>query len=147
MGRADGTGTGSGALPQRDSSFRFRDDIPPLLERARAAVAGWYQEHPLGTVGELLAAIGGDFPQGYHPVLRARLAVLQHEADKPVRAMKAVIGWRERNPEGTTKDMLAEIGAAFPGFERQLRESLDGLDGPDTRKPLDGLWRDCGSIT
>jgi hypothetical protein len=35
MGQADEAGAGSYALPQRQASFRFRDDTASLLRRAR----------------------------------------------------------------------------------------------------------------
>jgi hypothetical protein len=77
MGRADQTGAGSCALPHRQASFRFRDDTAALLRRAREAVAAWHRDHPRGTAEDLVDAIGEEFPQGYFPVLRAQLAVLQ----------------------------------------------------------------------
>jgi anti-sigma regulatory factor (Ser/Thr protein kinase) len=83
MGRADEAGAGSYALPQRQASFRFRDDTASLLRRARRAVAEWHKEQPRGSAEELVAGIGGDFPEVYYPVLRARLAVLQDEAGSP----------------------------------------------------------------
>jgi len=56
MGRADQAGAGSYALPQRQASFRFRDDTTSLLRRARRAVAEWHREQPRGSAEELVAA-------------------------------------------------------------------------------------------
>jgi hypothetical protein len=77
MGRANETGAGSCALPHRQASFRFRDDTAALLRRAREAVSAWHRDHPRGTAEELVDTIGEEFPQGYFPVLRAQLAVIQ----------------------------------------------------------------------
>jgi len=61
--------------------MRFREDKPEDLDRARAAVAAWRERHPQGTVGQLLAELGGQFHPDYNIVLRGVLfAVDSHEA-------------------------------------------------------------------
>jgi len=60
---------------------RFREDKPQDLERARAAVAAWREEHPHGAVDQLIADLGGQFHPDYGPVLRSVLFTLElHEA-------------------------------------------------------------------
>ncbi len=53
--------------------MRFREDKPEDLQRARAAVTQWRQEHPDGTAEEMLAAVRPEFHKDYGPVLRALL--------------------------------------------------------------------------
>ena len=61
--------------------MRFREDRPADLDRARAAVAAWRDQHPAGTGEELIAAIGWRFHGEYGVVLRAVLfAVDRHRA-------------------------------------------------------------------
>ncbi len=61
--------------------MRFREDSPEELARARAAVADWRSQHPLGTDGEMVAAVGRQFHPDYGVVLRAVLfAVDRHRA-------------------------------------------------------------------
>ncbi len=51
------------------------------LDRARAAVTAWRDQHPAGTSEDLIAAIGGQFHRDYGAVLRAVLvAVDRHRA-------------------------------------------------------------------
>ncbi len=51
------------------------------LDRARAAVTAWRDQHPAGTSEDLIAAIGRQFHQEYAVVLRAvLLAVDRHRA-------------------------------------------------------------------
>ncbi len=51
------------------------------LDRARAAVTAWRNQHPAGTSEDLIAAIGGQFHRDYGAVLRAVLvAVDRHQA-------------------------------------------------------------------
>jgi len=52
---------------------RFREDKPEDLDRARAAVTQWREQHPDGTAEEMLADLGGRFHPDYGPVLRAVL--------------------------------------------------------------------------
>jgi hypothetical protein len=60
---------------------RFRDDNPADLARARSAVTAWRDQHPAGTSGELVAAVGRQFHPDYGVVLRAVLfAVDRHRA-------------------------------------------------------------------
>lgn len=61
--------------------MRFREDSPADLDRARAAVAEWRSQNPMGTDEELVAAIGHQFHPDYGVVLRAVLfAVDRHQA-------------------------------------------------------------------
>ena len=57
--------------------MRFREDKPADLERARAAVAQWREQHPTGTEDEMIAALGSQFHPEYGPVLRATLFALE----------------------------------------------------------------------
>jgi len=41
--------------------MRFREDKAADLERARAAVAQWHQQHPAGAEDQLTAALGPQF--------------------------------------------------------------------------------------
>jgi hypothetical protein len=126
MGRADEAGAGSYALPQRQASFRFRDDTTSLLRQARRAVAEWHKEQPRGSAEELVAGIGGDFPEVYYPVLRAHLAVLQEEVgctQPPVPGSGA-----ELTPRGAIElgDVIwrgerFEANVAFPGLPKHVR--------------------------
>ena len=56
--------------------MRFREDNPADLDRARAAVAQWREQHPAGTADQLTAALGSQFHPDYGPVLRAMLFAL-----------------------------------------------------------------------
>ncbi|MGA2828127.1 MAG: hypothetical protein ABSF03_18645 [Streptosporangiaceae bacterium] len=56
--------------------MRFREDKAADLERARAAVAQWREQHPAGTDEQLIAALGSQFHPDYGPVLRAVLFTL-----------------------------------------------------------------------
>ena len=61
--------------------MRFREDKPGDLDRARAAVAAWREQHPQGTDEQLVADLGGQFHPDYAVVLRAVLfAVDSHGA-------------------------------------------------------------------
>ena len=61
--------------------MRFREDKPEDLDRARAAVAAWRDQNPVGTAGHLVADLGGQFHPDYGPVLRALLfAADRHRA-------------------------------------------------------------------
>jgi hypothetical protein len=60
---------------------RYRDDKPEYLVRARAVVAAWRGQHQQGTYEQMVADLGPDFPEGYAPVLRSVLFVIErHEA-------------------------------------------------------------------
>jgi hypothetical protein len=62
-------------------AVRFREDKPEDLDRARAEVTAWREQHPLGTAEQLVADLGIFFHQGYGPVLRGILfAVDSHGA-------------------------------------------------------------------
>lgn len=61
--------------------MRFRENNPADLHRARAAVATWRDQHPAGTVEDLVVAIGHQFHPDYSVVLRALLfAADRHRA-------------------------------------------------------------------
>jgi hypothetical protein len=54
---------------------------PPDLARARAAVAGWRDQNPVGNAEDLIAAVGRQFHRDYDVVLRAvLLAIDRHRA-------------------------------------------------------------------
>jgi hypothetical protein len=60
---------------------RYREDNPADLDRARAAVAAWRDQNPVGTDQQMPAAIGRQFRPDYGVVLRAVLfAVDRHRA-------------------------------------------------------------------
>ncbi len=51
------------------------------MDRARAAVTAWRDQHPAGTSEDLIAAVGGQFHRDYGAVLHAVLvAVDRHRA-------------------------------------------------------------------
>jgi hypothetical protein len=56
--------------------MRYRADSPEELARARAAVAAWRDQHPEGTAGQLVAALGDQFEPDYGPVLRGMLVAI-----------------------------------------------------------------------
>ena len=61
--------------------MRFREDNPADLDRARAAVAAWRDQNPVGTAEQLVAALGHQFHRDYGVVLRGVLvAVDRHRA-------------------------------------------------------------------
>ncbi len=61
--------------------MRFREDKPGDLDRARAAVAAWREQHPQGTNEQLVAYLGSQFHPDYAVVLRGVLfAVDSHGA-------------------------------------------------------------------
>jgi hypothetical protein len=60
---------------------RFRDEKPGDLDRARAAVGAWRDNHPAGTAEDLVAAVGPAFHPEWAIVLRAVLFALdRHRA-------------------------------------------------------------------
>jgi len=63
---------------------RFRDESAEDLERARAAVNEWRDQHPQGTADELVAELGGQFKPGYGTVLRGVLAAIELHGAKLV---------------------------------------------------------------
>ena len=69
--------------------MRFRDDNPADLDRARAAVAAWREQHPAGTEDDLLAALGPQFHPDYGPVLRAVLFAADRYHARPVTEIPA----------------------------------------------------------
>ena len=61
--------------------MRFRENNPADLDRARAAVAAWREQHPAGTQDDLITALGPQFHPDYGPVLSAVLFTLdRHHA-------------------------------------------------------------------
>ncbi len=56
--------------------MRFREDKPGDLDRARAAVAAWREQHPAGSDAQLIADIGAQFHPDYAVVLRGVLAAV-----------------------------------------------------------------------
>jgi hypothetical protein len=65
-------------------SVRFRDEKPSDLDRARAAVAAWRDDHPAGTVDDLLAAVGPAFHPEWSVVLRGVLSALDRHRARTV---------------------------------------------------------------
>jgi hypothetical protein len=60
---------------------RFRDEKPGDLDRAHTAVAAWRQDHPAGTVDDLMTAVGPAVHPDWAVVLRSVLfAVDRHRA-------------------------------------------------------------------
>ncbi len=53
--------------------MRFRDDKPGDLDRARAAVREWREQHPSGTAEQLVTDLAGQFHPDYVVVLRGVL--------------------------------------------------------------------------
>jgi hypothetical protein len=77
---------------------RFSDDYPGDLDRARAAVAEWREQHPAGTEDQLTAALGPQFHPDYGPVLRAVLfTVDRHHASQ---ITEVLTGPARRDPAG-----------------------------------------------
>ena len=64
--------------------MRFREDTHDDLARARAAVADWRSQNPLGTDQELLAAVGHQFHRDWAVVLRAVLFVVDRHRAREV---------------------------------------------------------------
>lgn len=62
--------------------MRYREDKPEDLDKARAAVAAWREQHPQGTAEDLVADLGGQFHPDYGPVLRAVLFAFDSHAAK-----------------------------------------------------------------
>jgi hypothetical protein len=62
--------------------MRFRENRPADLNRARAAVAAWREQHPQGTANQLVADLDGQFHQDYSIVLRAVLFAVDSHAAK-----------------------------------------------------------------
>jgi hypothetical protein len=58
---------------------RFSEDSAEDLDRARAAVAEWRQQHPEDTAEQLVTAIGGQFHKDYGPVLRGILFAVDRD--------------------------------------------------------------------
>ena len=59
--------------------MRSRADSPEELERARAAVAAWREQHPEGTADQLVDALGGQYRPDYGPVLRGMLFAIDRD--------------------------------------------------------------------
>jgi hypothetical protein len=71
---------------------RFREDKPEYLVRARKAVAAWREQHPQGSYDQLVADLGPDFPDGYAPVLRSVLFVIERRDAKLVTGVTTIGG-------------------------------------------------------
>ena len=59
--------------------MRFSEDSAEDLDRARAAVAEWRRQHPEGTAGQLVDALGPEFHPDYGPVLRGILFAVDRD--------------------------------------------------------------------
>lgn len=80
----DGAGTRTTIFAAgMERAMRYREDTPEELNRARAAVAAWHEQHPGGTAEELEKTVGPQFHPGYGPVLRGILFAL--DGDGPAR--------------------------------------------------------------
>jgi hypothetical protein len=62
--------------------MRFSEDTPAVQARARAEVAAWREQHPDGTVDDMLAALGPRFHKDYGPVLRSALFRADEQRDR-----------------------------------------------------------------
>jgi hypothetical protein len=62
--------------------MRFSEDTPAVQARARAEVAAWREQHPDGTVEEMLAALGSRFHKDYGPALRSALFRADEQPDR-----------------------------------------------------------------
>jgi hypothetical protein len=72
--------------------MRFREDKPEYLARAREAVAAWREQHPQGTYAQLVADLGPAFPDGYGPVLRSVLFVIERRDAKLLTGVTTIGG-------------------------------------------------------
>jgi hypothetical protein len=96
--------------------MRFRDDKPADLDRARAAVAEWREQHPAGTEDQLTAALGPKFHPDYGPVLRAVLFTLdRHHAQNNTGAAR-LTGVRRREAASPTTDCGFPYTASRPSM-------------------------------
>ena len=77
--------------------MRFREDRAEDLIRARAAMAGWPQQHPQGTTGQLVADLEGQFHPDYGPVLRAVLYAVDSHGTKITTGVSVVEAVRGRS--------------------------------------------------
>ncbi len=73
---------GPAAADAAGCAVRYREDKPEDLDRARAAVAAWREQHPQGTADELVTDLGGDFHRDYAVVLRGVLFAVDSHAAK-----------------------------------------------------------------
>ena len=78
--------------------MRFRENNPADLDRARAAVAAWREQHPAGTEDQLTAALGPQFHPDYGPVLRAVLFI--HDRHQARQITNVLTGPARRGPAG-----------------------------------------------
>jgi hypothetical protein len=74
---------------------RFRESNPEDLDRARQLVAKWRDENPQGSAEEMLRTLGGQFREGYEPVLRGVLAAIELHGAKIVTGITITGGPRE----------------------------------------------------
>ena len=70
--------------------MRFRDDNPADLDRARAAVTAWREQHPAGTEDQLTAALGPQFHPDYGPVLAVGWGGTRVESLEPAVALSPI---------------------------------------------------------
>src|SRR5260370_30688597 len=93
--------------------MRYREDKPEYLLRAREAVAAWREKHPQGTYEQLVADLGPDFPDGYAPVLRSVLFVIESRGAKILTGVTVIGGARGSGPGALAPPSPSM--AAFPG--------------------------------
>jgi hypothetical protein len=107
----------------REDAVRFSEEKPADLERARAEVRAWREQHPRGTQDELVKALGSRFPKDYAVVLRAMLFRLELDD--------------ERKITGTAPGMEA-VPAGAPAGSSQLSDPMTGVHGSPSGRGGDG---------
>ena len=138
--------------------MRFSEDTPADLERGRAAVAEWREQHPAAAEEQLIAALGSGFHPDYGPVLRAMLfrSTRTTPAAPHGTGDERHVGRVHRSatvPPGALTELTA-LQAALPGYEVNITshsrayrfEAIHRGDGPGTccvisSDPAD-LWRE-----
>ena len=139
-------------------TMRYREDKLGDLKQARAAVAQWREQNPVGTADELIAALGSQFHSDYAPVLRGTLFAFDRDHAGTLHTGPDIPTWDVRTgsatvPSGALTE-LAALRAALPGYavtitsqSRTYRfEATHRGDGPGTccvisSDPAD-LWRE-----
>ena len=120
--------------------MRYRDDKPADLDRARAEVTAWREQHPAGTADQLTAALGSRFHPDYGPVLRAVLATLDRTVPEQAGQYLTVIAARLTAgaiPCRLTRDGTLTLTAQEPiGAPNPLTLVIETGNGP-------GFWIDC----
>src|SRR5260370_38555661 len=94
--------------------MRYREDKPEYLLRAREAVAAWREKHPQGTYEQLVADLGPDFPDGYAPVLRSVLFVIESRGAKILTGVTVIGGGRGPGAGGVRRARPPLAGVARP---------------------------------